>query len=267
MKPLDDDKLDKITNKILDYIAKTEFKTQIGKVNIELPRSIIYSSLGFIKRWEADDVSDILKNYSLVDKASLEPQYLPENAQKLKETLDKAIESANLNEYERIEITQMFQIVEKVSSEICREFGWRNKHSNPNIIVMDNVYLGDFIFSESKWYDRCNLIVRDRNQKTIPAIAVYANRRFKDRPEINELEDILKSAKAHGEYNKPFDISFQVLPKYRIDLESIVPGGILETVYKGPALRILSVTKTDDGDNKTRTSNPVDIGTLIPQFN
>ncbi|MGV8172420.1 MAG: hypothetical protein ACP5OA_07045 [Candidatus Woesearchaeota archaeon] len=262
MKSIDDDKLIAKTDKMLDYISQNALKTHIGKLTLEWPKGFFYQMMAGHKYWEADDISDVINNYSLVDKVSKDFMKQPENMSLLKKALMDSIDKSNLSIDDFEEIKTILADMTKASDEICKELGWRTGHSNPNQVSLDNVYLGDYDEFKNNIYTRCNLTVKDRRYKTIPGMVLFSEKMLKG-SDTDSIKKSLEMARSYKDYTMAFDIEFQALPKYRMNIEPHVPGAVLETVYKGPKLYITNITKTG-GDKKI--FRPADIGMFVPTY-
>ena len=260
MKLIDDNKYQKLADIAIDNIEKKPYTIKIGKLEVDIPKNITYKIVSLAKLWEADNVSDIIENYNQVNKTTTNIMLLPENMKILEKVWKDSIVSANLTYEDAREIERLIKEDDIVSKQINTELGWGRKVVNYNMIILENIYIGNCKLSETKQYNKWNLNIKDKNNNIIPGIVIYAKKPIA--PKDLSLEESIDLATSYSDYTIPFDIIFQALPVYRIDTsQPQMPGAVVETVYKGQKLIIHSIDKT--GGNK-KTFNPV--GSYMPKF-
>jgi len=145
----------------------------------------------------------------------------------------------------------------KEFKKFSRSADEKEGYSNNNIIILDNVYVGDYQFGQTKWFDYCSMIIKDKFNNTIPAMAFYKQNFIKQE---ETLEEELSVAMSFKDYSTAFDITFRAMP--------VKKGSKLVRLFNKaqdyvPKLSLVSITKS--GGDKADVF-PIDVKSFMPQY-
>ncbi len=251
MKPIDFTKypesLDAVINKLRsmeDYLIKA------GPIEFTMPKKFIYSFFNQFKFVEAEDVKDILMNYSAISK--LETPFTNEDIEELKNHVLKSLDVKKLsNDLNFIFELNSYLFQHTMVSDSLKTDN-RNADSmlyNLSFVALDNIYLGDFNSTNNGFYERCEFTIRDSKYCSIDAMAIL-NAPLNDKAHNAVLVDAVSKARSYNDYSQSFDIVATALPMRRL--------------YCDPMK--LSVLAIQSHDEDKKKSLPIDINSVIHIF-
>jgi hypothetical protein len=260
MKLIDDKKYAASVEDCLDFAGSNQFRMHLGKLSWNLPKTLVYQMLEKRKSWEADDISDVIKNYNLIDEFSFNIMNLPDNFALGRKAFEDAFKALNPSPADMQEIFALLGKQNELSKALNTELGIKNGFLNFNQVSLDNIYLGDFRFCNNEMYTKCDMIVKDKYSNRISAVVICPTKLFAG--EINEsLESSLSLIKSYKDYSTAFDIQFKALPLYKNDCKPVISEA-KEDGYIGPRLEITLIEKTC---GEISVSNPVNVDEYVPE--
>ena len=179
---------------------------------------------------------------------------------------DKSLMRNAMRTYHPESLKELCQVVKamyklkagiKEFKKFSRSADEKEGYSNNNIIILDNVYVGDYQFGQTKWFDYCSMIIKDKFNNTIPAMAFYKQNFIKQE---ETLEEELSVAMSFKDYSTAFDITFRAMP--------VKKGSKLVRLFNKaqdyvPKLSLVSITKS--GGDKADVF-PIDVKSFMPQY-
>ncbi|MGV8086889.1 MAG: hypothetical protein ACP5N1_04620 [Candidatus Woesearchaeota archaeon] len=219
MKPIDEDKKIETIDKLIDDINKKDkYHVSIGPLEIEIPKKFFYTIMEKQCFWEATNIADVIDNYEKITQVVI--PYTEEEEKDLKnrleESLKKSLDSQNISGWSRLYkfyggIISDLKAIKKVTKVIHQtELRLPSDKINNNIVFLDNVYLGDYKFRNSKSYDACDMIIKDNFGNQVAGVALYNQKIIKN---VGTLEEELSVAMSHADYSTSFDITFSAIPR------------------------------------------------------
>jgi len=244
MKLLDDKKTVSAIDKIVDRISGAN-TIILGPVKIELPEEYAHKKIGQYKFWQAEDIADLIDNYSLVSKLDREDS---EYNKKLNDWFQETVLDMNLSEKDFKEFYNELLKILEFNQKISMESRIPPEMENNNIVILENIYLGNFSIAENKYYHKCEMKVKDNKGENISGVMYYNPKFVLLKERQNDIDKVLP----YKEYTKPFDITFKAMPLYIKQ-----PGKKKLTTYP-PKIEILSITNSDGLEEVIRPSSNKD---------